>query len=300
MGQKTSAATAKRTETVRILHISDTHNLITEQLVKALPDADILIHTGDFTDQGTTKEFQDFNKFLEMMSDKYKYRVVIPGNHDTYQVDLQYDKIKSCLTGATHFPLHETVTIMGLSIYGVPWWPGHSWNYKLFKGWPNVKDPAGFGNIPDQIDVLLTHGPPNGVLDEADGVKGNHSGSLELSKEIARVRPRACLWGHVHEQRGAVELKFSDIDNGGKQGHDDEKKKATKDKAVSLCVNSAMTDRWRSPKQLQRESEGAGPWCGAHLIEARRVWTTSVSSATGKEEESSSGWSFRVITGKTK
>eukprot|EP00466_Bigelowiella_natans_P008308 jgi/Bigna1/89823/estExt_fgenesh1_pg.C_560059 len=97
-----------------------------------------------------------------MMSDKYKYRVVIPGNHDTYQVDLQYDKIKSCLTGATHFPLHETVTIMGLSIYGVPWWPGHSWNYKLFKGWPNVKDPAGFGNIPDQIDVLLTHGPPNG------------------------------------------------------------------------------------------------------------------------------------------
>mmetsp|Transcript_27033 Transcript_27033/g.37734 ORF Transcript_27033/g.37734 Transcript_27033/m.37734 type:complete len:193 (-) Transcript_27033:255-833(-) len=192
---------------------------------------------------------------------------------------------------------------MGISIYGVPWWPGHSWDYKLFKGWPQVKDPAGFGKIPDQIDVLLTHGPPNGVLDEADGVKGNHSGSLELSQEIARVRPGACLWGHVHEQRGAVEVRFSDISNGGKQEHDDddEKKKASMGNTVSLCVNSAMTDRWRSPKQLQRESDGAGPWRGAHLIEARREWTTTgVSPTTGKEVESPRRWSFRIITGNTK
>ena len=68
---------------VRILHVSDTHML--HRSIEAtfpLPPADILIHTGDFTDRGGRAEFDDFNVWLGELRPRYKHIVVILGNHE--------------------------------------------------------------------------------------------------------------------------------------------------------------------------------------------------------------------------
>jgi len=104
---KKKAEAPKRT-TVRILHISDTHSLLTEEVIRKLPAADILIHTGDFTESGNLKEVQEFNKLLSgPLKAKYPHRVVVAGNHDLYHVGNNYKVLKDTLTGATHFLVHE-------------------------------------------------------------------------------------------------------------------------------------------------------------------------------------------------
>jgi len=244
----TSTREAKRVPR-RILHMSDTHNLLTERIIREeLPEADILIHTGDFTERGTMKECEEFNRLLSgPLKDKYPVRIVIAGNHDLYNVGTEYGKIKQALPGATHFLIHEQVEVDGLRIYGAPWWPGHRWDYRTRSKHP---DPAGFERIPMGTDLLLTHGPARGALDEADGVSGNHSGSVKLAEEIKKRRPKVHLFGHIHEQRGSTRMG-----TGGSSS------------TSTLVVNSAMTDRWIKPKQLQSGTRrNAGRWHGAHLL----------------------------------
>ena len=54
--------------------------------------------------------------------------------------------------------------------------------------------------IPTGIDILVTHGPPRGVLDRV--VSGERVGSSALADAVARVRPRLHVFGHIHEARG--------------------------------------------------------------------------------------------------
>ena len=50
---------------MKILQISDTHNRHNE--LTNLPEADVIIHCGDFTEQGTEEEVLDFlNWFIEL------------------------------------------------------------------------------------------------------------------------------------------------------------------------------------------------------------------------------------------
>ena len=92
-----------------MLHLSDTHNLLTPKLVKSLPKADILIHTGDFTNNGTVEEIVDFNNILKLLGKKYKERVVIFGMHDVMNMGDNLIEIKKILTNATHVPINEMV-----------------------------------------------------------------------------------------------------------------------------------------------------------------------------------------------
>ena len=64
---------------LRILHLSDTHGM--HRSITSLPDADVLIHTGDFTDRGRNEEFSDFDQWLGEIGDRYKHILVIFGNH---------------------------------------------------------------------------------------------------------------------------------------------------------------------------------------------------------------------------
>lgn len=61
--------------------------------------------------------------------------------------------------------------------------------------------------IPDNTDVLITHGPPFGIRDR--DVQGELTGCRDLFAAISRVRPRLHACGHIHE--GAGMQVFSDI-----------------------------------------------------------------------------------------
>lgn len=83
-------------------------------------------------------------------------------------------------------------------------------------------------SIPDGVDIVVTHTPPNMHCDiQSDGL---HMGCDHLRRSLWRVRPRLAVSGHIHEARGydrvlwdlhsgdeeAAELKStSGIDNTG-------------------------------------------------------------------------------------
>lgn len=66
---------------VRFVCISDTHSKI-HQMTHPIPDGDILIHAGDFTKRGGLNEVEEFAKFLQTLDHKFKFKVVIAGNHE--------------------------------------------------------------------------------------------------------------------------------------------------------------------------------------------------------------------------
>ena len=43
---------------MKLIHISDTHGK--HSLLKDLPKADVIVHTGDITEDGTEEEVKDF------------------------------------------------------------------------------------------------------------------------------------------------------------------------------------------------------------------------------------------------
>lgn len=209
-------------ECVRILHLSDTHGM--HRSIEnnfPLPPADILVHTGDFTDNGRKSEFADFDKWLATLRSRYPHIVVCIGNHE-YNGFL-YDKgcaatreaqsagkdwfrpsgklQKSLLPHATHVLEHETAEIRGLRFYGSSWC---AWHYADAPG-DAAKGPEGahrFDEIPPHVDVLLTHGAPRGILDRMEDTSCHWGSSKSLRAAIERTKPKVHLFGHIHEQRG--------------------------------------------------------------------------------------------------
>ncbi|CAE8740012.1 unnamed protein product [Polarella glacialis] len=184
---------------IRILHLSDTHMLHDAIESKfPLPPADILIHTGDFANFGKDSELASANKWLGTLASRYKHVIVILGNHDWGCCS--WPVAKAAVTAKdssfwrskfsnAHLLWSESVTVMGLKIYGSSW-----------KGDQTLSYETGFGDIPSGTDILLTHGPAFGILDFCD--HGPWGSSKELLSDILQARPRVHLFGHDHEQRG--------------------------------------------------------------------------------------------------
>ena len=68
---------------------------------------------------------------------------------------------------------------------------------------PECEQEADFlvlGRLLDGNTVLITHGPPAGILDLAGD--GHHLGSMALRRLVDRRRPRLHLFGHIHQAFG--------------------------------------------------------------------------------------------------
>lgn len=172
-----------------IVFISDTHN---EHSRLELPSADLCIHSGDAGIKGNYTELSDFLSWY--VKQPFKYKIFVWGNHDRKMYvhpDLQamakeYGII--CLND-------ELIEIEGLKIYGNP---------KVFpsidrKESKEEREEA-WKNIPKNIDILITHQPPFGVLDMA--ARGAHIGCPELYKKVWESEPKLHVFGHCHEDKG--------------------------------------------------------------------------------------------------
>ena len=97
---------------LRILHMSDTHGV--HRRLRDLPDADILVHSGDFTMSGSEAETLDF---LERVCDlPYRHKVLVAGNHDACLYGAHLDG----LDDNVHYLCGSGVEIEGLKFWGVP------------------------------------------------------------------------------------------------------------------------------------------------------------------------------------
>ena len=82
-----------------------------------------------------------------------------------------------------------------------------SWNPFVRSGSIEERS-ALYATIPNGIDILVTHGPPYGILDREPG--SNHrQGCPVLLEAVKRVRPRLHVFGHVHAGYGTGQGKFT-------------------------------------------------------------------------------------------
>ena len=180
---------------MRIVCISDTHKFH-EQIV--VPDGDVLIHSGDATVNGTIPEIADFIEWLSQQP--HQHKILVAGNHDwLYFLD---NPLARELTKPSVIYLQDSLTeIDGLKIYGSPWQPRFfDWAFNLNRG-PEMAEK--WAMIPDDIDILITHGPPHGILDlvPRQGWEEN-TGCEELRKRVEQIaahgRMKLHVFGHIH------------------------------------------------------------------------------------------------------
>jgi Icc-related predicted phosphoesterase len=176
---------------MRLVLISDTHGL--HDKVK-VPEGDILIHAGDLTNVGKAIEIAEAGHWLRSLP--HKHKVIIAGNHDWgFQKGLGY-ALNDLGDGITYLQDQE-VTLDGVRIYGSPWQPEFcNWAFNV----PRGKLKPIWDKIPTGLDVLVTHGPPRGVLDQsAPHLHSECLGDDELFTALeAGVDPKVHVFGHIH------------------------------------------------------------------------------------------------------
>lgn len=191
----------------KICCISDSHGY--HKQITAIEDNDILIHAGDWAEGGThINEFASFLAWFDKQPGTHK--VLIGGNHD-WILEREPALCRNLLDNYKTISYLEDsgVVIQGLKFWGSP-------ISKRFMNWAFNRDPGEdiikhWNLIPNDTDVLVTHGPPFGFLDksnnwnEATGKKfDDHLGDRDLRDAMYRVMPPLHCWGHIHGSYGTT------------------------------------------------------------------------------------------------
>lgn len=178
---------------MRVVLLSDTHG---HHDSIDIPDGDILIHAGDFSSHGSIDEQELFDAFLGTLP--HSHKIVVAGNHDWSLVGVEYPEL--WFQHAIYLQ-DDSVVIGGMKFYGSPWQPEFfDWAFNLPRG-EALRER--WDKIPDDTDVLITHGPPYGVMDQVES--GERVGCSDLLDATARCKPKLHIFGHIHEQYGVVQ-----------------------------------------------------------------------------------------------
>lgn len=197
---------------VTIVCISDTHNK-----TPVVPDGDILLHAGDLTRMGTFEELQDQLHWIGKLP--HQHKIVIAGNHDLLldrrftgnllnHSSSQEGHSSENLDWGTIIYLENSSTIVDvrgrkIHIFGCPLTPkSGNWAFQyppMQNIWKDL--------LPDNIDVLLTHGPPKGHLDVFEVSRGCEW----LTRELWNKKPRLVVFGHIHAGHGIESLDWGFI-----------------------------------------------------------------------------------------
>jgi Icc-related predicted phosphoesterase len=189
---------------MKIVFISDTHTQHTS-LTEILPQADCICFCGDLMSSGYNKnEIQNFLIWFNSLN--YKHKIFIAGNHDRFIQNNPSEFIDMLTDFSDLIYLQDSeVIIDGLKFYGSPWQPWfYDWAFnlktteELFNKWEL---------IPEDTDILLTHGPSYGILDKTKS--GELVGCKQLTNRIKKIKPKIHAFGHIHEAYG---LEYLDVD----------------------------------------------------------------------------------------
>jgi len=186
--------------------ISDLHGHFPE-----LPGGDLLILAGDYTARDRVPEWDAFYKWLD--SQNYRKKVYIGGNHDNFltQCCSKENPMHSHLKSLNEYDAEEPVYLCdsgtefeGLTIWGSPWtktFPGMNPHCMAFTCETEEELAEKWACIPEDVDILVTHGAPWTILDKT--TRGEQVGSTSLLFEhLKRLKPKLWIFGHVHEAYG--------------------------------------------------------------------------------------------------
>jgi len=171
---------------MRILHISDTHSKHHE--LRPLPNADIIIHSGDFTFAGSENEAYEFiNWFCDL---PFQHKIFIAGNHDMCMYGADFI---DGLPNNVHYLYNNSIEIGKFTFFGIPMFMEDIMDGSFDRM---------INDIPDNTNVLITHQAPYGFCDEYNG---HHCGDRILREKIDMSPSLRChLFGHQHEANAMI------------------------------------------------------------------------------------------------
>lgn len=182
---------------MRLVCISDTHSLH-DRIPGGVPDGDVLVHAGDACGQSTPRDLMRFARWFA--KHPHAHKILIAGNHDAPFVYFPHEaRLQIAAVGVTYLE-DSGVEIDGVRFWGSPWQPEFcNWWFNLPRG-PALAEK--WAKIPGDTDVLITHGPPHGILDACP----TSQGCQDLLSAVRRVAPSVHVFGHIHEGSGVVEI----------------------------------------------------------------------------------------------
>jgi len=180
--------------------MSDTHSRHREiRDYNDIPDGDVLLHCGDWSGYGTLDEAKDFNDWLGKLP--HKYKIVIAGNHDLSAWERHRKETQKIFTNAIYLQ-DESITLDGIKIHGHPWTPMLcNWYFMLERGSSKMRRKV--NDIPEDVDILMSHGPPLNKLDWSV-IGGQRMGCEDLRNRVDTIRPKIHVFGHNHADYGGA------------------------------------------------------------------------------------------------
>ncbi|MEM9193346.1 MAG: metallophosphatase domain-containing protein [Myxococcota bacterium] len=182
---------------MRIVAVADTHTF--QDDLGSLPEGDVFIHAGDLLRGGTLEELAPVAEWIRALP--HRRKIVVAGNHDWCFAN---DPAAACATlGPEVEYLEDSGTMIdGLQFWGSPWQPEyHDWAYNLPRG-AALREK--WAQIRSDTDVLITHGPPQGIGDR--GPVPGRLGCADLAARVAEVGPLLHLFGHIHQDGGVFRV----------------------------------------------------------------------------------------------
>jgi calcineurin-like phosphoesterase family protein len=186
-----------------------------------IPQGDVLIHAGDISNRGGEKDVTEFIHWFQNL-EGFDTKIFISGNHDfcfekinlphhkgdydwlrnlmvpenLSQSDVVYLEDNQCIIDSPEFS-------RPIKFYGSPWQPEFfNWAFNLPRMGEELLEK--WNNIPTDIDVLITHGPPNGYGDLVNNWRqpNTNVGCELLRNRIEEIKPILNVFGHIHEGYG--------------------------------------------------------------------------------------------------
>lgn len=185
---------------MKLVCISDTHG---DHDGIVLPEGDVLIHAGDLSAHGQLAETHAFMKWLG--SQAFEHILCIAGNHDVFMEQQPLMALQFAQDHGVRLLNDSGCTIDGVNFWGSPITP-------RYMDWAFMRDPGKpieyhWNLISMDTDVLITHGPPYGIMDQVRRPDGSlvHTGCPSLLTRVRDVSPAVHLFGHIHEGHGRTD-----------------------------------------------------------------------------------------------
>jgi Icc-related predicted phosphoesterase len=184
---------------MKIWHISDTH--MNQGQLEVPQDVDIVIHSGDASNwKDPYKNESEMRAFIDWFASlPIPNKIFVAGNHDT-SIEKGLIKADFIESRKINYLYCEERVIAGLRFWGAPYTPRYGdWSFMKDRGTINRL----WETIPAGVDVIVTHGPPYGVLDATidRSHQYNLCGDSALMKAVTRVAPRLVCFGHIHSYK---------------------------------------------------------------------------------------------------
>ena len=197
---------------MKIWHISDTHTY--HGLLKVPEGIDMVIHSGDATNPrdpyASEQEMLNFISWFGSLPIKHK--VFVAGNHDLCIERNLITKIDFIKNGIVYLE-NDYAEVEGIKIWGSPFTPTFGQGWAFNKKRSALHDI--WKEIPDDVDIVVVHGPPKGILDLAYHQLNciEFCGDEALRKRMYLLKPKLCLFGHIHNNEDIINAGTMKLSN---------------------------------------------------------------------------------------